>query len=186
MKIVKKKQWRRVSTGFTFIFYSLILSCFCRLIVKGYTLKHLNNKYDVTKRDCRGCVEFVLSETQLCSAESRNLCSPNRLWKMNPTEVFHFTRCLKTLGLPLIENNLYWRVYGITENKFLTETNAEMASIKMWEMGLLEEFSDLWMKKALIYWILFAKAEKYCIKPYQYPRKNIVWFELSNQICIIH
>ena len=46
-------------------------------------------------------------------------------------------------GLPLIENNLYWRVYGITENKFLTETNAEMASIKMWEMGLLEEFSDL-------------------------------------------
>ena len=38
-----------------------------------------------------------MSKTQLCSAESRNLYSPNRLWKMNQTEVFHFTCCLKTL-----------------------------------------------------------------------------------------
>ena len=42
-------------------------------------LKYLNNKYlQCSQKGWQRLREFVLSETQLCSAESRNLYSPNR------------------------------------------------------------------------------------------------------------
>ena len=47
----------------------------------------------------------VLSVQLFGCQNSRNLYSPNRIWKINQTEVFHFTCCLKTLIKAMIRDD---------------------------------------------------------------------------------